>query len=62
MPYHRPIDGRSDDVHVFEQRAMDRTTHRLSWHAGDRAMHGVIGCVICVFMLCVFDECMKYIY
>ena len=55
MPYHRPIDGRSDDVHVFEQRAMDRTTHQLSWHAGDHAMHGVIGYVIwCFYDLYVF--------
>ena len=42
----------------MSMRAMDRTRHRWSWHVGDHAMLGVIGCIIlCFYDLCAFDEC-----
>ena len=57
MPYHRPIHARIDEVHVYSIRAMGWRTHQFSWHRGDHAMHGVIGCVVCMFIVYLF-----YIY
>ena len=53
MPYHRPTHARIDDVHVYNIWAMGWRTQQISWHRGDRAMHGVIGCVVCMLIVCL---------
>ena len=53
MHNHLSIHARIDDVHVYNVRAMGWRTHQFSWHRGDHAMHGVIGCVVCMPIVCL---------